>query len=195
MDMYAVNRKTREHRPIVWGPLDEDEDLVQSDEKGWINYRGDGESPLPSGVPCFIKERDGWTSTTSSSCWDWSPATSQIVKYLPDHQYLDWEEKEDEETEEVVPEVKVGVLYMYQNNIFCPWRMIKITAKGISHILYWDYASGREKCVLNEAAGNFRYLSESEQTERREVVACVEGVADSENIANRLYAKGLRLKE
>lgn len=87
--IYAINKRTKEHRRCgCISDLADNWVAVEADPDGWIEWQG-GECPLPQGVLCAVKYRDGdkTPSTTAGSmlAHDWSHTRHDrdIIAYRP----------------------------------------------------------------------------------------------------------------
>lgn len=59
--IYAVNRKTKEHRVVPRFDVLSNADwrYIEADADGWIERKGGSECPLPDGQPCEVTDKRG----------------------------------------------------------------------------------------------------------------------------------------
>lgn len=81
--IYAVNKRTKEHRVMsCWAP---DWDLVEADADGWIKWSG-GECPLPYGVKYDVRcasGSEGRQRNPEEDNWLHVHGDSNIIAYRP----------------------------------------------------------------------------------------------------------------
>ncbi len=127
--IYAVNKRTKEHRRVVIPPCRYNADIVnwrfvEADVDGWIEWESDeDESPIRGG--CSIRLSDGSQYRESDpESWDWSKGGDQwVIAYRP---ILDTKPEPPAWDGEGLPPVGCVCEYRHKASNNEGWRICKV---------------------------------------------------------------------